>query len=123
VKGYDLFAESPNITVRDPQLSKAWYCQIFDVLAVDPSFLGLDPDEQEGCVFLGPKKGVVTLVLVPGDPLLNACVIACPNVERARQFLINKSVVVGETTKDRAGTRLFEFRDAEGNRVEFYEDH
>jgi len=123
MKGRDLFRSDALVFARDPQSCKTWYQETFDAREFSARDLGLNPDEQAGCVFLGWGKDEPTISLVPGNQAEDGiATITCPNLKKATEFLASRGVTVFPIQQDRAGTRFFEIRDCEGNTVEFYEE-
>lgn len=123
MKAIDFFGSDANVTVRDPESCKSWYCQIFETQVMDPKYVDWDEDEKEGCVFLGWEKDMPSIYLLPGDPAKETVAsISCTNLSKAADYFARKGVTVSPIQQDRAGTKFFEIRDCEGNTVEFCEE-
>jgi hypothetical protein len=124
MKGSDFFESDANITVRDPESCKSWYCQTFDAIVVDPRYVDTDEDEKAGCVFLGWSKNIPSIYLIPGDPAsATVASITCKNLNKAADYFTGKGVNVSPMQADRVGTKFFEIRDCEGNTIEFCEEN
>ena len=124
MKASDFIESGANITVRNPGECKPWYQSTFDAREFSVKDLGLDPDEQQGCIFLGWSKEGLLICLMPGDPSKETVAsITCANLGKASDYLARKGVTVSPIQQDRAGTKFFEIHDCEGNTIEFHEEN
>jgi hypothetical protein len=123
MKASDFFASDANITVRNPDECKGWYQGTFDAREFNVKDIGLDPDEQQGCIFLGWSKEGPFICLIPGDSSKESVAsVTCPHLSKAADYFARKGVTVSPIQQDRAGTKFFEIRDCEGNTIEFCEE-
>ena len=124
MKASDFFKSDANITVRNPGECKPWYQTTFDAREFSAKDIGLDPDEQEGCIFLGWSKEGPFICLMPGDSSKETVAsITCSNLSKAADYFARKGVTVSPIQEDRAGTKFFEIRDCEDNTIEFHEEN
>jgi hypothetical protein len=124
MKASDFFGSDANITVRSPEVCKGWYQSTFDARPFSAKEIGLDPDEQQGCIFLGWSNEGPFICLMPGDPSRETVAsITCPNLNKAIDYFAGKGVTVSPIQQDRAGTKYFEIRDCGGNTIEFCEEN
>src|SRR5581483_4703869 len=83
--------------------------------------LGLAPTDHSGAYRVGRQRVEILAENPPNAPSLLANIgFATDNAERLRRYLQSRGVQVpANTEKDKNGTRWFEVKDPEGNRIRF----
>jgi hypothetical protein len=105
--------------VSDLDAALAWYKETFVVKRVNVPL-----DDGEGCVPLGFADDQCLFVLGPKgkDSGELTARLFTTKIQKARDYLLSRTINVGEIQQDGEGTHFFEARDLEGNPIEISEE-
>ena len=105
--------------VADLDGAAAWYKEKFGVKPVN-----IELDDGEDCLALGFSEEQCLFVIGPrgkSSGELNARLFT-GKLQKARDYLLARGVLVAEIQQDGQGTHFFEARDLDGNSIEISEE-
>jgi catechol 2,3-dioxygenase-like lactoylglutathione lyase family enzyme len=106
------------VAVADLAAAASWYADIFGLRPRPAKFEG----GEKGFELYGGDE--LFFVLGPSGLPTNdeTPMLYTRRIDKARKYLIEHGVTIGETQRDRQNTRFFEMRDLEGNVTEIVDE-